>query len=42
MRPRIGITTYGPEGARSSFSLPRCYSDAVAAAAAASAGAAMP
>ncbi|MBM4337521.1 MAG: gamma-glutamyl-gamma-aminobutyrate hydrolase family protein [Deltaproteobacteria bacterium] len=32
MRPRIGITTYGPEGARSSFSLPRCYSDAVAAA----------
>lgn len=30
MRPRIGITTYGPEGERSSFSLPRYYSDAVA------------
>lgn len=32
MRPRIGITTYGPEGERSSFSLPRWYTDAVAAA----------
>jgi len=32
MRPTIGITTYGPEGERSSFSLPRYYSDAVAAA----------
>lgn len=31
-RPRIGITTYGPEGERNSFSLPRWYSDAVAAA----------
>ena len=31
-RPRIGITTYGPEGERFSFSLPRYYSDAVAAA----------
>ena len=31
-RPTIGITTYGPEGERSSFSLPRYYSDAVAAA----------
>jgi putative glutamine amidotransferase len=32
MRPTIGITTYGPEGERSSFSLPRWYTDAVAAA----------
>lgn len=31
-RPRIGITTYGPEGERHSFSLPRYYTDAVAAA----------
>jgi putative glutamine amidotransferase len=31
-RPRIGITTYGPEGERDSFSLPRWYTDAVAAA----------
>ena len=31
-RPRIGITTYGPEGERDSFSLPRWYPDAVAAA----------
>jgi len=31
-RPRIGITTYGPEGERFSFSLPRWYTDAVAAA----------
>ncbi len=31
-RPRIGITTYGPEGERSSFSLPRWYTDAVVAA----------
>jgi putative glutamine amidotransferase len=31
-RPRIGITTYGPEGERFSFSLPRWYTDSVAAA----------
>jgi putative glutamine amidotransferase len=31
-RPRIGITTYGPEGERLSFSLPRWYTDAVVAA----------
>jgi putative glutamine amidotransferase len=31
-RPRIGITTYGPEGERGSFSLPRYYTDSVAAA----------
>jgi len=31
-RPTIGITTYGPEGERDAFSLPRYYTDAVAAA----------